>query len=106
MTMMELIDACRNSQSGSITLVSKDKKAPFPRKGFPRAELLCQNSNGETVWLYDAKKLRVSLHRTIAVQMRHVFQKTSVCNCDPTDCKACHDGNHDLCATCTPLATV
>lgn len=76
MTMMELIIACRNSQNGAVRLVSKDKKAPFPRKGFPRVELLCVNSTGESVWQYNANKLRVSLQRIMVKQMRVCFDNS------------------------------
>ena len=46
-----------------VTLVIQGAKRPFPIKGFPRAELLCNNSKGESVWLYDAERLLAALNK-------------------------------------------
>lgn len=26
-----------------------------------------------------------------------------LCRCNPNDCLSCHEGNHELCATCVPM---
>ena len=68
MTQDELVAELRRKVTGRvtsaayvdrplITLVIPGRRRPFPAKGFPRAELLCYNSAGGSVWLYDAERL-------------------------------------------------
>lgn len=53
-------------RGGGIQLVNSTQRAPFPKKGWPRGELLCTSrvSTGlQSVWLYDAKKLLDALNK-------------------------------------------
>lgn len=65
MTIEELRAACEKgvAESGGIVqLVSTSQRPPFPRKGWPKGELLCDNiPSGGSVWLYDAVKLLLAL---------------------------------------------
>lgn len=70
MTPHQLRKACQESLNrplasmGLIQLVSPDHKRPFPTKGWPRPEeLLCCNSSGGSVWLYDAKKVLEAVNK-------------------------------------------
>lgn len=45
-----------------VTLVWITGKNPLPRKGWPRPKhLLCENSRGEKVYLYDATNMLAAL---------------------------------------------
>lgn len=61
MTIEELANACKHG--GVVQLVSPDKRTPLPRKGWPRPELLCINSLGQSVWLYDSARLLKALEK-------------------------------------------
>lgn len=59
MTIDEIKVACIHAvaNNGSIALVSQDRNAPFPRKGWPKGVLLCVNEVQQSVWHYDAQAL-------------------------------------------------
>lgn len=80
MTVEELLRACDDAIArrdeyvkkygnglgmGHVTLVSPDLRRPLPAKGFPRPTLLCQNSMGTSVWMYDAERLRAAVIKNL-----------------------------------------
>lgn len=79
-TVQELALECVNANNrykemgltgeASVMLVSKGK-APFPRKGFPRPHLACENPRGERVYYYPALRLLAALaaHNLIQIQL-------------------------------------
>ena len=70
MTIDELKQACRDaiekkisSPAGIVLVNKKGLGRPLPAKGFPRPQLLCQNSRKESVWMYNAEKLLAALEK-------------------------------------------
>ncbi len=65
MKIDELKLACVHAvaNQGSLALVSQDRSAPFPKKGWPKGELLCVNEAMQSVWRYDAQALLDALER-------------------------------------------
>lgn len=61
MTIPELMAALKAQPF--IQLASKDHHAPFPRKGWPKGELLCHNSEGGSVWMYKSDALLKALEK-------------------------------------------
>lgn len=69
MTIAELKQSCEQgvATTGLVQLVSPNRSAPFPRKGWPKGELLCINSEGKSVWLYKADALLAAMKKNAAV---------------------------------------
>ena len=65
MRISELVEACkaaieREHGTKDIILVSYGR-APLPRKGFPRGELLSDSDSGKRVYAYSAVKVLAAL---------------------------------------------
>lgn len=65
MTTEELFKAVTYAAANNSTLalVSQDRNAPFPKKGWPKGELLCVNEAMQSIWRYDAHALLAALER-------------------------------------------
>lgn len=61
MTLDELTAACK--ANSHVYLVNTGLRAPFSGKGWPKGTLMCNNSAGNSVWLYDSARLLAALEK-------------------------------------------